>query len=136
MPTKWWNGWSKDSYTLILDNGISSTTTTIMLETGNNSTPLAVEDSATFLSGETACYIDVLANDSDAHSDNISVVFSDRKSFYGGSMKFDKKLNKVKYIRPANKVANFEDTFSYYLLDKNGKRSDSVTVTISVKLNN
>ena len=137
MPKQWWSNWvSGKSYTLVVDNKKDSDETqTITAEEGNNTPPIANADSATLYSGSLYYYIDVLANDKDIHANKVKIVLPSSKSEKGGRVTFYKKTNQVKYIRPKNLIANFTDSFTYYLKDSNGEISETVTVDLSINLN-
>lgn len=137
MPERWWNNWvSGNSYTLVVNNKKDSDDTqTITTSDYNNIAPVANSDSATLYSGSLYYYIDVLANDKDVQASKIKIMLPTRKTTEDGRVSIYRKTNQVKYIRPANKIANFTDSFTYYLKDSNGEISETVTVDLSINLN-
>lgn len=136
MPRTWWEGWTAGDYTITVDNGISAATTTVTTETGNNTAPVAENDSFTFFSGESDYSLDVLANDTDAESDQVSIVLSEKTSNYGSKISVDKKTNTIKYYREKDILCNFEnDSFTYYLIDSKGAKSNNATVIVNGSLN-
>ena len=137
MPASWWSNWVSGSpYTLVINNKKESYDgPTITTSDYNNIAPVANGDSATLYSGSLYFYIDVLANDKDIQSSKVKIILTERKTAEGGRVSVYAKTNQVKYIRPANKIANFTDSFTYYLKDSKGEISETVTVDLSINLN-
>lgn len=136
MPKSWWSTWSAGDYTITVDNGISSTTTTVTTETGANTAPVAENDNFTFFSGEKSYSIDVLTNDTDAESDKVRIILVENTSNYGSRISVDAKTNTVKYYRDRDILCNFaNDSFTYYLVDAKGEVSNTATVIVSGSLN-
>ncbi len=93
-----------------------------------NTAPVAANDSAQ-TEVDSAVTIDVLANDSDADGDPLSVIGADSRSANGGVVE-NLGDGRFTYTPPAGFVG--EDSFQYTISDGNGGE-DSATVTIAVE---
>lgn len=129
MPTTWVSGWIPQDATIEVQNKYSSASKAIAI-TSVNSAPVATGDSITIVSGKRTYLLDVIANDSDAESDKVTIVLTSRVSSKGIRISVDNRSNTVKYLRKKELLSTFNDYFSYYLKDSSGAVSEVVTVEI------
>jgi hypothetical protein len=115
-----------DSFTYSLVDGSNRSSATVFIEVqGANDSPTAQPDTAT-LAEDVAGAIDVLANDTDADGDELSV--ESIGTPVHGRAKVDKS-GKIRYT-PATDYAGV-DTFTYLATDGHGATAES-TVTITI----
>lgn len=123
-PTFGFTGTDVFTYTLDDGNGGSDTATITVTVNTFNTPPVAVDDSAT-APEDTAIVISVLANDSDAQNDPLTVTISTAAA--NGSSSTDGST--ITYTPTLD--FNGSDTLEYTISDGNGG-SDSAVVTIDV----
>ncbi len=113
-----------DAFTYQVSDGVASDTATVTLTvTATNDDPIARNDTAT-TSYATPIVIDVLANDSDADGDNLSVIAVAPPSRGTASIVSDR----IRYTPPAGFSGS--TTFLYTVSD--GAATDTATITVTV----
>jgi uncharacterized protein (TIGR03382 family) len=124
-PAPNFNGTTTFTYTVSDGNGGTDTATVTMTVTSVNDAPVAANDTATVAEDSGATVVNVLANDTDADGDTLTVVSVTQPAngtvtLVGGVVRFT----------PA---ANFNGTatFTYTVSDGNGG-TDTATVTVTV----
>lgn len=90
-----------------------------------NQAPVATDDSASMLDRDTQIIINVLANDTDADSDTLTIAGVEESAQGVNATIVD---GKIRYVPPAAFVG--EDTFTYSITDGTAQASASVTVVI------
>lgn len=124
-----YNGGDKDYNDIVFAIDIGSTNlTNIPDEPPTNQAPAAMEDKVTTPNGQDIL-IDVMANDTDADGDSISLTSVD-DFLLEGTVEIVN--GKVKYTPKA--AFDGSDTFDYTITDSNGN-TDSATVTVEVEKN-
>ena len=118
-PNYGYSGDDEFTYTVTDGKGGTNQGTVSITVNGVNSTPVAVDDSFSFLQGSGTAVLDVLANDTDADGDDVSLygVYpsfpptkteeSGKVSVFGGIVNYS----------PVNDDFVGEDTFLYYVTD-------------------
>ena len=121
--------WAADSSTLSAYVGNYGTAADCTTGAAVNTAPKAVDDSATVVSGS-AVTIDVLANDTDAESDTLSI----QSAADGGFGSVLVQGGKLVYTANEGIEDLVEDTFTYVVSDSTGgTNTGTVTVTITAK---
>jgi large repetitive protein len=124
-PAANFNGSDSFTYTISDGNGGSATGTVVISVTAVNDPPVAANDSAT-ANEDTAVAVAVLANDSDAENDPLTVTGITQPAH--GSATFT--ATGVTYTPAAN--FNGSDSFTYTISDGNG---GSATGTVAITVN-
>jgi VCBS repeat-containing protein len=124
-PDPDFSGTDSFEYTVEDPSGESSTTTVTIAVDPTNDTPVAVVDSAT-TAEDSAVVIDVLANDSDADGDALSIVGTSNPANGSVTINGDGTLS---YTPDPDFVGT--DTFEYTVEDASGA-SSTATVTVDV----
>ncbi|MEL6565489.1 MAG: tandem-95 repeat protein, partial [Pseudomonadota bacterium] len=116
-----------DSFTYFANDGTedsdTAATVTISVTGASNTDPVAGDDAVT-TNEDTSVTIDLLANDSDADGDALSVILGTPGN---GTVMFDD----GEYVYTPDTDFNGTDTFTYSVSDGNGG-SDTATVTVTV----
>ncbi len=108
------------------DGGTDKATVTITVTAAPNTPPVAVNDTASTVE-DTPLTIDVLANDTDADGDNLSVIAVDSPTAQGGTAAIV--TGGIEYTPTGSYVG--DDTFTYTVSDGHGG-TDTATVTVTV----
>src|SRR6185295_16269833 len=124
-PAANYNGSDSFTYTISDGNGGSATATVTVTITAVNDAPVTNADSATVAEDGTVA-VNVLANDTDAAGDTLTVASVTQGTHGTVSINPDKT---VKYTPAAN--YNGSDSFTYTISDGNGG-SATATVTVTV----
>lgn len=119
IPKAGFTGADTFNYTISDGRGGTATATVVITvnanDMGSNQNPIAATDYAT-LEVDAKATIDVLANDTDADGDTLTITSFDQTSVKGGTVSLvDGKLS---YVPPAG--YNGVDTFNYTISDGNG----------------
>ncbi len=124
-----------DTFTYAVDDGNGGTDTATVTVTVNNAAPVANNDAAS-TNTDTVVAIDVLANDTDANGDDLTITASDSPTANGGTTVINDNATPgdptddfIDYT-PASGFAG-TDTFTYTISDGNGG-TDTATVTVTV----
>jgi len=120
-----------DSFEFMVNDGIADSNVAIVSiteEVPPNTPPVANNDSSS-TAQNTQVTIDVLANDTDANGDNLTVYSTDANSTQGGIV--TNNGDDITYTPPANFIGI--DTFTYIVFDGTDP-SNSSTVTVEVTL--
>ncbi|NNF51076.1 MAG: tandem-95 repeat protein, partial [Gammaproteobacteria bacterium] len=124
-----------DTFTYTIDDGNGGSDTATVTVTVDNAPPVANDDGTTTPT-DTAVNIDVLANDTDANNDPLTITASDSPTANGGTTVIndggtpaDPSDDTIDYTPAAGFAGN--DTFTYTISDGNGG-SDTATVTVTV----
>lgn len=117
------------SYTVTDSTGVTSNIANVSLDiTLINTPPIAVNDNVS-TNEDTGLTIDVLANDSDAEQDPLTIFAVTNPTLYGG-ITLNNNGNDITYTPNAN--FNGIDSFDYFIDDGNGETaSASVTITVN-----
>ncbi len=124
-PNANWHGTDTFTYTISDGNGAADTATVTVRVNSVNDTPDAVNDSAT-TNEDTAVNVNVLANDTDADGNTLTVTSVTAPAHGTAVINPDKT---VKYTPNAN--WNGTDTFTYTISDGH-RGTDTATVTVTV----
>ena len=124
-----------DAFTYTISDGNGGSDTATVTVTVNNAGPVTNDDVAT-TPANTSVNVNVLANDTDANSDPLTITASDSPTANGGTTVIndggtpsDPTDDTIDYTPAAAFVGS--DTFTYTVSDGNGG-SDTATVSISV----
>ena len=133
-PNAGYSGSDSFTYTVSDGNGGSGTATVSISVTPKappaNNTPVANNDTASVVEGETVT-IDVLANDTDADGDNLTI--TSKTDGRSGTVQL---IGDSSLSYTANAGSTGTDTFTYTISDgEGGTQTGSVTVTINAKPN-
>lgn len=121
-PTAGFTGAASFSYQ-VSDGAGGTTTATVSLSVGANAAPNAVDDTA-ITDEDASVYVNLLANDTDADGDTLSVTLGTPSN---GSVAFDGEG----YLYTPDADFNGTDSFTYSIDDGNGGQ-DTATVNITV----
>jgi hypothetical protein len=127
-PADGFNGTDTFTYVAEDEHGAVSDTAmvTVEVQAVGNSAPVASDDTAQVVAGETVT-IDVLANDTDADGDDLDLAKVSSPS--GGSfVRVNTETGAVEYLAPDDPGTY---TFTYIVTD--GEETDTATVTVEVK---
>ncbi len=124
-PNANFNGSDSFTYTISDGNGGTDTATVNVTVTAGNDAPDAVNDSATVVEDSSANAINVLANDTDADGNTLSVTAATNGA--NGTVTFT--ATGVSYAPNANFSGS--DSFTYTISDGNGG-TDTATVNVTV----
>ena len=124
-----------DTFTYTIDDGNGGTDTATVTVTVNNAAPVAIDD-AVSTPTDTALVINVLANDTDANGDDLTITAADSPTTNGGTTVIndngtpgDPTDDFIDYTPALGFTGT--DTFTYTISDGNGG-TDTATVTVTV----
>ena len=124
-----------DTFTYTIDDGNGGTDTATVTVTVNNAAPVANDDAASTATN-TLVSVDVLANDTDANGDPLTITAVASPTANGGTAVLnnngtpaDPTDDFIDYTPPSGFAGS--DTFTYTIDDGNGG-TDSATVTVTV----